>query len=78
MSDNSTDTSVKDEVLVYVRFCHEGKSEFRLIGVKSVETRDMSHLNNTTSAIMECVMRGGGGSCSLFEQMGGRMAWSGS
>eukprot|EP00063_Salmo_salar_P020903 XP_013995738.1 PREDICTED: zinc finger protein 862-like [Salmo salar] len=55
MSDGSTDTSVKDEELVYVRFCHKGKIELKFVGIKSVEKADGAHISNAISAIMEGV-----------------------
>lgn len=43
MSDRSTDSSVKEEELVYVRFCHKGKIESKFVGIKTVEK---AHISN--------------------------------
>lgn len=55
MSDGSTDSSVKEEELVYVRFCHKGKIESKFVGIKSVEKADALHISNAISTIMEGV-----------------------
>ncbi|XP_038832092.1 zinc finger protein 862-like [Salvelinus namaycush] len=54
MSDGSTDSSVKEEELVYVRFCHKGKIESKFVGIKSVEKADTAHISNAISAIIVC------------------------
>ena len=55
VSDGSTDGSVKEEELVYVRFCPKGKIESKFVGIKSVEKADAAHISNSISAIMEGV-----------------------
>jgi hypothetical protein len=55
VSDGSTDSSVKEEELVDVRFCPKGKIESKFVGIKSVEKADAAHISNSTSAIMEGV-----------------------
>lgn len=49
MSDGSTDSSVKEDELFYVRFCHKGKMESKFVGIKS------AHISNVISAIVEGV-----------------------
>lgn len=68
MSNGSTDISVKEEELIYVRFCHKGKIESKFVGIKSLEKADSAHISNTISVVMEGVC-GGGASWSLWEQM---------
>ncbi|KAM9433090.1 zinc finger protein 862-like [Salvelinus alpinus] len=51
----STDSSVKEEELIYGRFCHKGKIESKFVGIKSVEKADAAHISNSISAIMEGV-----------------------
>lgn len=53
MSDGSTDSSVKEEELVYVRWSHKGKIEF--VGIKSVEKAEAAHITSAIRDIMEGV-----------------------
>uniref|UniRef100_A0A4W5QNY1 Uncharacterized protein n=1 Tax=Hucho hucho TaxID=62062 RepID=A0A4W5QNY1_9TELE len=55
MSDGSTDSSVKEEELVYVRFCHKGKIQLKFVAIKSIEKGDAAHISNAISGIMEGV-----------------------
>lgn len=52
MSDGSTDSSVKEEEFVYVRFCHKGKIQSKFVGINSMEKADTAHISNS---IMEGV-----------------------
>ena len=58
MSDGSTDSSVKEEELVYVRWSHKGKIESKFVGIKSVEKADAAHITSTIREIMERVCCG--------------------
>ncbi|XP_045921378.1 zinc finger protein 862-like [Micropterus dolomieu] len=55
MSDGSTDSPVKEEELVYVRFCHKGKIESKFVGINAVEKADAAHISKAISDIMEGV-----------------------
>ena len=55
MSDGSTDSPVKEEELVYVRFCHKGKIVSKFVGINAVEKADTAHISKAISAIMEGV-----------------------
>ncbi|XP_036001453.1 zinc finger protein 862-like [Fundulus heteroclitus] len=54
-TDGSTDSSVKEEELVYVRFSHLGKIESKFVGIKSVEKADASHISQAICDIMDQV-----------------------
>lgn len=55
MSDGSTDSSVKEEELVYVRWSHKGKIERKFVGIKSVEKAEAAHITSAIRDIMEGV-----------------------
>lgn len=55
VSDRFTDSSVKEEELVYVRWSDEGKIESKLVGIKSVEKADATHITSAIRDIMESV-----------------------
>ena len=55
MSDGSTDSAVKEEELVYIRWSHKGKIESKFVGIKSVQKADAAHITNAIKAIMESV-----------------------
>lgn len=44
MSDSSTDSSVMEEELVYVRWATAGKMEVCFVGVQSVDKPDATHI----------------------------------
>lgn len=55
LSDGSTDSAVKEEELVYVRYCHEGKIESTFVGIQTVEKADAAHITTAINSIMEKV-----------------------
>lgn len=55
MSDGSTESPVKEEELVDVRFCHKCKIESKFVGINAVEKSDAAHISKAISAIMEGV-----------------------
>ncbi|CAJ1081200.1 zinc finger protein 862-like isoform X2 [Xyrichtys novacula] len=53
MSDGSTDSAVKEEELVYVRWSHNGKIESKFVGIQTVEKADAAHITSIVRTIME-------------------------
>ena len=44
LSDGSTDSAVKEEELVYVRFCTKGSVKVKFVGIEAVEKADSTHI----------------------------------
>lgn len=55
MSDSSTDSSVMEEELVYVRFATAGKMDVCFVGVQSVDKPDATHITEAITSLMETV-----------------------
>ncbi len=55
MSDCSTDSTVLEEELVYVRWATAGKMEVCFVGILSVDKPDISHIAEAIYTIMETV-----------------------
>lgn len=60
MSDGSTDSAVKEEEMVYVRWSEKGKIFTRFVGIKSVKKADAETITRTIRSIM-------GGVCEDWE-----------
>jgi len=58
MSDGSTDCAVKEEEMVYVRFCKEGNVEVRFVGIQAVEKADSAHITQAIKSQMDAVCKG--------------------
>ncbi len=55
LSDGSTDCAVKEEELVYARFCKEGNMELRFVGIQAVEKADSTYTAQATKSQMVVV-----------------------
>ena len=53
-SDGSTDTAMKEEELVYTRFCTRGEVKVRFVGIQDVEKADCAHSSSYQKPDGQC------------------------
>ena len=58
LSDGSTDTAVKEEELVYVRFCTKGNVNVKFIGIEAVEKADSANITQAIKNQMDAACKG--------------------
>ncbi|XP_061891629.1 zinc finger protein 862-like [Entelurus aequoreus] len=57
MVDGSTDRSVKEEELTYVRCCKAGKVEVHFVGIEAVDKADAAHITRAVQNQMQTVCK---------------------
>ena len=55
LRDGSTDSSVKEEELLYIQTCTEGRVTVRFAGIDAVEKADAEHITSVISGLMDSV-----------------------
>lgn len=69
MSDSSTDSSVMEEELVYVRWATAGKMEVCFVGVQSVDKPDATQITKAITSLMETVSGNEDGTGQWLEKL---------